>query len=469
MSQKLKNSVIIAACHQRIADLITQARGTERLSWWDPDDDRAKEIVTWLQAVGKSYLASRLAREVHEVTRACFYYRMREGTEDVSTKGMQEIRKRVLAAAQKVKPTLELLANLEAGNDLPPRAEAIAVLVRGRDMWIDMYSCPLEGSDRSALAQLRRYVPNLAEGMPYGPVSRNWFIDHVKLAEYASRAIIVALNATQHPDLGRQVEKEYSVLHAALLELYECCRDTDFRHDEHSLEDAERRWEREVISIHRHVGHLACAFAETLNMVESAVPAVMAVKMPSEKAAERGTNAQGDQFGAFTEAELAWMEDDAIEYLKGRFSESNAPSTKMLAEPAVAVKNLTLEMADKNVQLRVSQRRRKKRHRAPRKASNAGKEAPRTAVVLNGPDRPPFVLGKEKPELTSSQYDTVNALLDASLEGKKLTIPQLDHKSGHTDARKFLYELVKKDADWKAVIHLPGKKGHGGYGLNLKF
>jgi len=61
--------------------------------------------------------------------------------------------------------------------------------------------------------------------------------------------------------------------------------------------------------------------------------------------------------------------------------------------------------------------------------------------------------------LTRPQYGVVKALLEAGERG--LSKDELDHKSKHGDARKILKRLAESDADWKAVIHFPGKPGVG--------
>src|SRR5262249_4389430 len=87
-----------------------------------------------------------------------------------------------------------------------------------------------------------------------------------------------------------------------------------------------------------------------------------------------------------------------------------------------------------------------------------GADGPR--VVLHGPGERPTACGPDKVPLTRAQYDTVKALLDAGPAG--LSKDQLDHKSGHGDARKILKRLAESDSDWAAVVHFPGKPG-GGY------
>lgn len=78
-------------------------------------------------------------------------------------------------------------------------------------------------------------------------------------------------------------------------------------------------------------------------------------------------------------------------------------------------------------------------------------------VVLQGQGEPVLVLGKEKPRLTSVRYDVVKALLAAGKDG--LTKDDLDRKSGHTEARKRLYDVAKLNEDWNSVIQLPEKSG----------
>ena len=86
---------------------------------------------------------------------------------------------------------------------------------------------------------------------------------------------------------------------------------------------------------------------------------------------------------------------------------------------------------------------------------------PSPAVILNGPDGNPIVLGKEKKRLSKPRYDVVKALLDA---GKNLLKDELDRKSRHSDARKLLKSLAQSDPDWEAVIEFPPVHG-AGYGI----
>jgi hypothetical protein len=86
---------------------------------------------------------------------------------------------------------------------------------------------------------------------------------------------------------------------------------------------------------------------------------------------------------------------------------------------------------------------------------------PEPAVILNGPDQNPIVLGKEKKRLSPARYDVVKALLDAN---RNLTKDELDRKSKHSDARKLLGRLADSDPDWKAVIVFPAAHG-AGYGI----
>jgi hypothetical protein len=80
---------------------------------------------------------------------------------------------------------------------------------------------------------------------------------------------------------------------------------------------------------------------------------------------------------------------------------------------------------------------------------------PVRSVVLRGPDKPVLVLGKAKPALTTATYDTVKALLKAGSAG--LSKEELDEKSGHPEARKYLKARAESDADWAEVIEFPRK------------
>jgi hypothetical protein len=86
-------------------------------------------------------------------------------------------------------------------------------------------------------------------------------------------------------------------------------------------------------------------------------------------------------------------------------------------------------------------------------------QSPSGSVFLYGSSEHPTVNGKTKGRLRNTQYNVVLALIQAGDEG--LTKDQLDHKSGHGDARKILSRLANSDPDWKIAIYLPGVKGMG--------
>jgi hypothetical protein len=86
-------------------------------------------------------------------------------------------------------------------------------------------------------------------------------------------------------------------------------------------------------------------------------------------------------------------------------------------------------------------------------------------VILRGPGKAPIVLGREKPRLTSARYDVVQSLLWAGENG--LTGDELVTKSGRGGAVNVLKKLACSDADWNAIILLPGQPG-GRYRLSPK-
>jgi hypothetical protein len=90
--------------------------------------------------------------------------------------------------------------------------------------------------------------------------------------------------------------------------------------------------------------------------------------------------------------------------------------------------------------------------------SAADMASPIEPVVLGGPDDDPIVYGKAKKRLSKPRYDTVKALLAV---GRSLSKQELDDRSGHTDARKFLKDLAKKDEDWARAIVFPETYGSG--------
>jgi len=77
---------------------------------------------------------------------------------------------------------------------------------------------------------------------------------------------------------------------------------------------------------------------------------------------------------------------------------------------------------------------------------------PLIPVILSGPDDEPIVYGVRKKRLTWARYDTIKALLDAK---RNLSKKELDKKSGHKDARKFLKKMAAKDEDWARAIIMP--------------
>lgn len=76
----------------------------------------------------------------------------------------------------------------------------------------------------------------------------------------------------------------------------------------------------------------------------------------------------------------------------------------------------------------------------------------------------PVVNGNVKPHLTQAEHNVLMALLEAGERG--LTMDELDNKSGHSEARKYLRKLAKDD-DWASVIVFPEGKCRGGYRLRM--
>lgn len=79
--------------------------------------------------------------------------------------------------------------------------------------------------------------------------------------------------------------------------------------------------------------------------------------------------------------------------------------------------------------------------------------------------KPPVVNGNTKRMLTQAEHDILVALLEAGPRG--LTKDELDEKSGHTEARKYLRKLASEDPDWASVILFPEQKCRGGYRLRF--
>jgi hypothetical protein len=87
------------------------------------------------------------------------------------------------------------------------------------------------------------------------------------------------------------------------------------------------------------------------------------------------------------------------------------------------------------------------------------------SLVLNGLDEEVLVFGISKGLLTEPQYRVLEELLKAKAEGKRLTIDQLCRRSDVEDPRHVLIRLRDRDADWRDLIDMAGKRGRG-YGLN---
>ena len=77
---------------------------------------------------------------------------------------------------------------------------------------------------------------------------------------------------------------------------------------------------------------------------------------------------------------------------------------------------------------------------------------------MGKPNDAVWVNGIKKGPLQYTRYKVIKALLDASPE----RLAKDDIENVYSGARRMLREL-RRDADWQAVIHMPGKKGHGGY------
>jgi Mor family transcriptional regulator len=102
------------------------------------------------------------------------------------------------------------------------------------------------------------------------------------------------------------------------------------------------------------------------------------------------------------------------------------------------------------------------RVRAPAAPAGAGHEP---VAIGNSPDVPPIVLGKEKPLLRPKQHRVIKALDEARPGG--LSEIALIERSGCGGARGILKALSEADADWRAVIRFPGKRGGGCYRFDL--
>jgi integrase/recombinase XerC len=86
-------------------------------------------------------------------------------------------------------------------------------------------------------------------------------------------------------------------------------------------------------------------------------------------------------------------------------------------------------------------------------------------VILGGPDDNPIVLDLTKPRLRRKPHRVVKTLLDAGPNG--LSERALIALSGCGGARGILKALCENDAEWRAVIRFPGKRGGGHYRIDF--
>jgi hypothetical protein len=89
----------------------------------------------------------------------------------------------------------------------------------------------------------------------------------------------------------------------------------------------------------------------------------------------------------------------------------------------------------------------------------------KSRLLLKGPDDNPVIDGQQQPLLSPREYKAVKAIVDAKALGQmRLSDPELDRKSGITDARKVLKTLANRNRSWKGILQFAGRKGLG-YGI----
>jgi hypothetical protein len=74
--------------------------------------------------------------------------------------------------------------------------------------------------------------------------------------------------------------------------------------------------------------------------------------------------------------------------------------------------------------------------------------------------RPQALIGESLvDEMSAPQHDVVKALLDAGIAG--LSLSELNHQSGHSDARGILKRLCRGESHWQYVVDWPRTARHG--------
>jgi hypothetical protein len=93
-------------------------------------------------------------------------------------------------------------------------------------------------------------------------------------------------------------------------------------------------------------------------------------------------------------------------------------------------------------------------------------------VILDGPDDPVFVWGKEKDPLTPDQYRVVKALVEVHAKKKRLSqdvlrLATIDADGNVVEDPLGVLKRLRRDDDWKNAIDMAGKPRRG-YGLKDK-
>jgi hypothetical protein len=91
-------------------------------------------------------------------------------------------------------------------------------------------------------------------------------------------------------------------------------------------------------------------------------------------------------------------------------------------------------------------------------------QAPSRPFEFSDFGKQPVVNGNTKDWLTQAEHDILTTLEKAGPRG--LSKDELDEKSGHPEARKYLKDLAK-DPDWASVILFPERQSRVGYRLRF--
>ena len=284
---------------RRLAVLLDASECAGALEWSKQKDSGAIDrILRWLTMRQEGYLTFRLRRELGELTLAALHHDLAiNGPRRSEMDACRQLRREALAKASKARATLLHIADLQSTDCSAPSDDASEQCCEARGRWESVaFSDPAGAADQPSLLQLRWHISKLEEGVPFYPPGDNWFLLQMVLAEHASRALVVELNAAHHAELAEQVSREYGAFHAAAMRLDERQSDTEPRQHESNLAAAKKAWESEVSDIVVKVRHRARVLVQTLGMIHAAVPNLVEErpKSSSRRSTKRhGTKSRG--------------------------------------------------------------------------------------------------------------------------------------------------------------------------------